>query len=63
MIPLRETKGNEVLSMPLASIKIISYCCQLDAEKKAFTQGTYRVEKVFDVNDDTIHFEGFERIT
>ena len=61
-IPLRETKGNEQLSRPLASIVIVEYTHQLLADGKPYTIGIYEVKDIFDINDLTVHFEGFERV-
>ena len=58
-IPLRETKGNAVLSRPKASIIILEVTHFVE-EDKAFTRGKYKVVEIF--KDGKIHFEGFERI-
>jgi hypothetical protein len=58
-IPLIETKGNEVLSRPKASI-IITEATHFINEDIIFTRGFYKVVEVF--NDDEIHFEGFDLI-
>lgn len=57
-IPLIETKGNEVLSRPRASIVIIEATHFLDGEM--FTRGKYKVIEIF--NDDKIYFEGLDRV-
>jgi hypothetical protein len=60
-MPLLETKGNQKLSLPLASIIIIEAAhCVIDGE--AYTRGKYRVAEVFDPNDKRPHFNGFARI-
>lgn len=58
-IPLIETKGNEVLSRPKASI-IILEATHFVEDGTAFTKGKYKVVEVF--KDDKIYFEGFDRI-
>ena len=58
-IPLLETKGNEVLSRPKASI-IILETTHFVKDKVAYTKGKYKVIEVF--NDDEIYFEGFDRV-
>ena len=58
-IPLLETKGNQHLSRPKASIIILEATHFLD-ESKLYTRGKYKVIEVF--NDDKIYFEGLEKI-
>lgn len=58
-IPLIETKGNEKLSRPKASIIILEATHFID-EKQIFTKGKYRVVEVF--SDKDIHFECFDKI-
>jgi len=58
-IPLLETKGNEVLSRPKASI-IILEATHFIKNKVAYTKGKYKVIEVF--NDNKIYFEGFDRV-
>lgn len=60
-IPLVETKGNQELSRPFASIIILEYKHVLMNEKP-YTTGIYRIIEVFDINDPKIHFEGMKRI-
>jgi len=57
-IPLIETKGNEVLSRPKASI-IILEATHFLKDREIYTKGNYKVVEVFD--DNKIHFEGFEK--
>jgi hypothetical protein len=57
-IPLLETQGQQKLSRPKASIKIIE-ATHYKKEEKTYTKGTYKVIEVF--KDEKIHFEGFER--
>ncbi len=58
-IPLVETKGNEVLSRPKASVKILEITHFIE-NKKVYTKGKYKVVEIF--KDDNIHFEGFDRV-
>ena len=62
-IPLLETKGNQKLSRPLASITILEAMHFLDLIKEEpYTHGKYLVNEVYDVNDKTIHFEGMNKV-
>lgn len=58
-IPLIETKGNQILSRPIASIQIIeaTHFCH---ENQMFTKGKYKVIEVF--KNDDIYFECFDRV-
>ncbi|MFH1354014.1 MAG: hypothetical protein ABIH36_01880 [bacterium] len=58
-LPLLETKGNAKLSRPLASI-IILEATHLLKDDKPYTQGKYKVIKVF--KDNKIHFNGFSKV-
>ena len=58
-IPLVETKGNEVLSRPKASI-IILEATHFLKNGEVYTQGKYKVTAVF--QDDAIHFEGLNKL-
>ncbi len=60
-IPLFETKGNQQLSRPLASIRII-HATHFVGLSGLCTKGVYRVNEVYDLNDKTIHFEGMNKI-
>lgn len=60
-IPLLETKGNQQLSRPLASIIIIEATHFAD-KKEVYTRGKYCVVDVFDPKDTRPHFNGFARI-
>ncbi|MDO8241028.1 MAG: hypothetical protein Q7T51_03560 [Candidatus Moranbacteria bacterium] len=53
-LPLMKTSGNENLSRPLASIKILEATHFLD-QGEVWTKGKYKVIEIF--NDDKIHFE------
>ncbi len=57
-IPLIETKGNEVLSRPKASV-IILEATHFVKGKEMWTRGKYRVVEVFENKD--INFECFDR--
>jgi len=58
-IPLLETKGNQILSLPKASIIILEATHFLD-NGKTYTKGKYKVIEIF--NDNKIHFNGFKKI-
>jgi len=60
-MPLCKTEGNEKLSRPIASIKMIEVTHFLDNEE-IFTKGKYKVIEVFDPEDKTIHFESGMRV-
>ncbi len=58
-IPLLETKGNQNLSKPKASI-IILEAMHFINEGNLYTKGKYKVIELF--NDDKVHFDGFTKI-
>lgn len=58
-IPLRKTRGNQVLEKPIASIVIIEATHFLE-QGKIFTKGKYKVVELF--NDNKPHFNGFDRV-
>lgn len=60
-IPLFETAGDEKLSRPLASIKILEATHFLE-NGEVWTRGKYAVIEVFDENDPKIHFEALKRV-
>lgn len=60
-LPLFETAGEEKLSRPLASIKILEATHFLEGGE-VWTKGKYQVIEVFDANDPKIHFEALKRI-
>jgi hypothetical protein len=60
-IPLSETKGNQQLSKPLASI-IILEATHFILNKEPWTKGKYKIIEVFDQKDPKVHFNGFARI-
>ncbi len=59
-IPLLETKGNQQLSRPIASIQILE-ATHILIENEPYTKGTYLVKEVYHPADSTIYFEGFEK--
>jgi len=59
--PLVETKGNQELSRPLASVKIIEAVHFL-LDGALYTKGAYKVVEVFDPSDPKPHFDGFSRL-
>jgi len=61
-IPLLETKGNQQLSRPLASITIRE-ATHLRVSGKTYTTGLYEIKEVYDSNDKRIHFEGMNKIS
>lgn len=58
-IPLLETKGNGILSKPLASIVILE-ATHFRENNINYTKGRYKVVEVF--SDSKIHFNGFQKI-
>jgi len=56
-VPLLETEGGGKLSRPLAAVTILEATHFLK-DDELWTKGRYRIEKVFDPIDPTIHFEG-----
>lgn len=60
-IPLLETKGNQQLSKPIASIKILE-ATHFILNGKTWTKGKYNIVEVFDMNEEKIHFDGFTKI-
>ena len=58
-IPLVETKGNQVLSKPIASIIILEAVHTL-IDGKPCTKGRFKVAEVF--SGSGVHFNGFARI-
>jgi len=60
-IPLCETGGDEKLSRPLASIKILEATHFLDGGEVC-TRGKYAVVEVFSKDDERIHFEALKRV-
>tara|TARA_Y100000310_G_C20387215_1_gene671015 strand:+ start:35 stop:406 length:372 start_codon:yes stop_codon:yes gene_type:complete len=60
-MPLIETKGDEILTRPLASIKMLEVTHFLE-EGEVWTKGKYKVIDVFDLNSSKINFESYKRI-
>jgi hypothetical protein len=60
-LALLETKGNQQLSRPLASIKVLEATHFLN-EGEVWTKGKYEVVEVFDVNNPKVEFEWMERV-
>jgi len=60
-IPLRKTKGNGKLSRSIAGIQILEATHFLK-DGAIWTKGKYKVVEIFDKNDKTIKFEGFDRV-
>lgn len=58
-VALRETKGNQNLSRPLASIKILEATHFLENGEN-WTRGEYQMLEVF--KDDKIYFDWMDRI-
>lgn len=58
-IPLVETKGNQQLSKPVASV-IIREATHFMQEGETHTKGIFKVTEVF--NDGKIHFDGFAKV-
>ena len=59
--PLRETKGNGVLSKPLASVVLLEAAHFLK-DGEVWTCGRYKIKEVYDPSDGKIHFDGLEKI-
>ncbi|MBR9704242.1 hypothetical protein GOV12_02430 [Candidatus Pacearchaeota archaeon] len=60
-MPLVITKGNEIVSRPVASIKMIEFT-HFIINGKTFTKGIYMVIEIFDKDDTRVKFECFKRI-
>ena len=60
-MPLCETAGDEKLSRPAASIRMIEVTHFLDGEE-VWSKGKYKVIELFDKDDPKIHFEGYKRV-
>ncbi|MFH1054098.1 MAG: hypothetical protein V1740_06790 [Candidatus Woesearchaeota archaeon] len=58
-IPLIETKGEQKLSKPLASIVVLEATHFL-LDGKPWTKGKYKVVEIF--KDDRIRFNGFDKV-
>ena len=60
-IPLRMTEGDERLSRPIGSVRILEATHFLKDEE-VWTKGKYEVVEVYDSSDDKVHFDGLEKI-
>ncbi len=60
-IPLCKTGGDEKLSRPIASIKILEVTHFLE-NGEVWTKGKYQVVEIFDKNNPKINFEACKRI-
>lgn len=60
-LPLVETKGDQQLSRPIASIRILEVVHFMQ-DGRPFTKGKYQVIEVFDQANHQPHFDGFTRI-
>lgn len=60
-IPLLETKGNSILSRPLASISILE-STHFIRDKKIYTKGKYKINEIYNINNPKIYFEGINKI-
>jgi hypothetical protein len=60
-LPLVETRGNQQLSRPLASIRILEVT-HFILDGKPYTKGRYEIIELFDQSDYKVHFEGFAKI-
>ena len=58
-LPLLETKGNQKLSLPIASIVIVEATHTL-IDNEVWTKGKYKIIEIF--NDNKVHFNGFTKI-
>jgi hypothetical protein len=60
-VPLLETKGNQQLSSPLASI-IILEATHFLSDNEPWTKGKFKVVEIFGKDDGKIHFNGFDKV-
>jgi hypothetical protein len=60
-IPLLETKGNQQVSRPLASVVILE-ATHYKEVNGVWTKGRYKIIEVYNPRDKTIHFEGMNKI-
>jgi len=60
-IPLRETKGNQQLSRPIASV-IIMEATHFLLDNEPYTKGKYKIIEIYNPDDKTIKFDGYEKI-
>lgn len=60
-MPLFKTQGEQKLSRPIASIKMIK-ATHFIIDKEVYTKGIYEVIEIFDTKDPKINFEATKRI-
>lgn len=60
-LPLLKTEGNQKLSRPLASIRILEATHVL-IKGAPYTKGKYKVLEVFDINSPDVQFESYARV-
>ena len=60
-LPLLETEGDQKLSKPIASIKIIE-ATHFIRDGQVYTKGKYQVIELFDLKSSKINFESYKRI-
>jgi hypothetical protein len=60
-LPLRETKGNQVLSRPLASVIILDVT-HFRLDGKPWTRGRFKVMEVLNPESTKAYFEGYEKL-
>ncbi len=60
-LPLRETKGNQILGKPIASAIILEATHFLE-NGQMFTKGKYKIVDVFNPDDNVPKFDGLDRI-
>ena len=58
-VPLLETKGNQNLSLPIASVVILE-ATHILIDGEVYTKGKYKVTEIFE--DQSFHFNGFAKI-
>ncbi len=60
-LPLRETKGSQILSKPLASVMIIEVTHFLLAGKP-WTKGKFKIIEVLNPDGAKAYFDGYEKL-
>jgi hypothetical protein len=56
-LPLRETQGNQILSKPKASVKMLEVT-HFEENGELFTRGKYQIIKI--LNENSAYFDGYE---
>ncbi len=59
-VPLLKTEGNQKLSRPFASIRILEVIHFL-YHNQPFTKGKYKIIEIFDIDSPIINFESYAR--